>query len=223
MTITYPRPMPEVGSMSISFETQQVDYMSPETGGRIGAVAAGFPLWRMRLSLQNMNVRDADIWRAFIATLRGSRRAFLAHDITRRRPRFPTDGPFSDVAGGWSQAINAEGDAILTLAGLLPGMPLWIGDYVGFRWDAAGADEGSYGRRALVRVVETGVANAFGTAVVTVEPPVPTVVPVDAQAHFGRPSCLMRIVTGSTQLGEQVLGGYTAQGGTIEAVQELLP
>lgn len=209
--------------MAISFEPQQVDYMSPETGGRIGAVAAGFPLWRMRLSLQNMDVGDADIWRAFIATLRGSRRAFLAHDVTRGRPRFPNGGPYSEVAGGWSQTINADGDAILTLTGLGAGMPLWISDYIGFRWDAAGADEGSFGRRALVRVVETGVANASGTAVVTVEPPVPTIVPVDAQAHFREPSCLMRIVTGSTQLGEQVLGGYTAQGGTIEAVQELLP
>jgi len=220
--ISYPRAMPEVGAMAISFEKQEVDYMSPETGGRIGGVGAGFPLWRMRMSLQNMSVRDADEWSAFIATLRGSRRAFIAHDLTRQRPRFPEGGPFSEVAATWSQSINADGDALLTLTGLLAGMPLVLRDYIGFRWDAAGAPAGSHGRLALVRVVERGAANVAGTVTVTVEPPVPNIVPAGAQAYFRKPSCLMKIVTGSTQLGEHVLGGYTAQGGVIEAVQELL-
>ncbi|MES2175112.1 MAG: hypothetical protein V4523_14355 [Pseudomonadota bacterium] len=175
----------------------------------------------MRISLTNMGERDADQWRAFVATLRGSRRAFLAHDLNRPRPRFPEGGAFSPVAASWSQAINADGDAVLSLGGLLPGMPLWFGDYIGFRWDAPGAPGGSMARKALVRVVEGVTASGGGNAVVTVEPPVPNIVPADAQAYFTKPQCLMRVV--SAQLGEQVPGGYTAQGGAIEAVQDLLP
>jgi len=216
----WPRTMPEIGAQSISFECSQVDYMSPETGGRVGAIAAGFPLWRMRLSLANLTEADADIWRAFVATLRGPRRQFIARDITRDKPR--RMGTFSPVATAWTQTITADGDASLALEGLLAGMVLTLGDYIGFRWDSAGADPGTFDRRALVRVVESGSADATGDLTVIVEPPVPTIVPSDAEAYFYQPSCLMRLVPGSAQLGEQVLGGYTAQGGVIEAVQELL-
>lgn len=224
MAFIWPRAMPEVGASAISFEPSQVDYMSPETGGRIGAVAAGFPLWRMRLSLANLAEDDADIWRAFFATLRGPRRQFLARDLQRDRPKLPRGGPYTKVAADWSQSITTEGDAVLSLEGLIANMPLSIGDYIGFRWDAEGSSSGAHDRRALVRVVDRGFANSGGEATVIVEPPVPTlVVPADAEAYFEKPSCLMRLVSGSSQLGEQVLGDYTAQGGVIEAVQELLP
>lgn len=221
MALIYPRTMPEVGTQAISFEPSQVDYMSPETGGRIGAIAAGFPLWRMRLSLANMSEADADIWRAFVSTLRGPRRQFLARDILRDKPK--RMGAFSQTATDWTQSISDDGDALLALEGLMVGMVLGLGDYIGFRWDSADADAGAFDRRALVRVVEAGAADASGDLTVTVEPPVPTIVPADAEAYFHKPNCLMRLVPGSTQLGEQVLGGYTAQGGVIEAVQELLP
>lgn len=224
MTITYPRTMPEVGANSISFEPQQIDYMSPENSGRIGAVAAGFPLWRMKVSLTNMAEADSDEWRAFIASLRGSRRIFYARDLSRPYPRLHSDGrPSGPAPSSWSQAITSDGDALLTLNGMLPNVVLSRGDYVGFRWDAAGAAAGSLGRRALVRAVERGIVGADGSVTLTVEPPVPTIVPPGAAAYIDHASCLMRIVSSSTQLGVQVPGGYTPSGGVIEAVQDLLP
>ena len=219
----YPREMPDHGASSISFEPQRVDYLSPETGGRIGAVAAGWPLWRMRLSLNNMAERDADIWRAWLANQRGGGRPFIAWDLARELPRLHRDGvPIGTAPTGWSQTIDSEGDAQLTLAGFVLPVMLTVGDYVGFKWDSAGAPEGSYGRRALVRVTKGATADAEGNMTVAIDPPVPTIVPPGAQAHLDRPACLMRLVTGSTQFGEQLVGGYTAQGGVIEAAQDLI-
>jgi hypothetical protein len=224
MPIVYPRPMPDVGASSVSFEPAGVDYMSPETGARIGAIAAGWTLWRMKVSLANMRTPDADLWRAWVATLRGSRRLLLGRDLSRPGPRFHAGGiPFGPQPSGWSQTITGEGDGILQLAGLQRGAVISVGDYIGFKWDAAGEAAGSFGRRALVRACEKAKVGADGVAVMTVEPPVHNIVPAGAKAHLDEPACLMRIVTSSTQLGEQVLGDYTSSGGAIEAVQDLLP
>jgi hypothetical protein len=210
--------------MSVTFEPSGVDYMSPETGARIGAVAAGWTLWRLRASLNNMAVADADLWRAWLATMRGSRRLLLGRDLSRPGPLYHAGGiPFGAQPASWSQTITAEGDAILHLTGLQPASVISTGDYIGFKWDAAGAATGSFGRRALVRACERAIVGADGTAAMTVEPPVHNIVPPTAKAHLDAPACLMRLVTGSTQLGEQVVGGYTASGGAIEAVQDLLP
>jgi hypothetical protein len=224
MSITFPREMPAVGQYSHSFEIRQVDYMSPETGGRIGAVAAGFPLWRLRLVMNNMLPRQADIWRSWILAQRGARRLFLGYDPSRIRPRLHQRGAIGGPASSWSQSIDAEGNAVLALEGMLPGLALSLGDYVGFRWDAPDADPGTFGRRALVRVVEAAQAGAGGTISVRVEPAVPNVVPSGAEAHLDRPSCLMRLVPGSTEIADQMLGGaWTLAGTKIEAVQDLLP
>lgn len=224
MAIVYPRPIPDVGASSVSFEPSGVDYLSPETGARIGAMAAGWTIWGLKVSLANMEQRDADIWRAWLATLRGARRLFLGRDLSRPGPRFHASGiPFGPQPSGWSQTITSDGDAILRLTGLQRASVISIGDYIGFKWDAEGAAPGTFGRRALVRACEPAIVGADGTAAMTVEPPVHNIVPAGAMAHLDEPACLMRIVTGSTQLGEQVLGDYTSSGGAIEAIQDLLP
>lgn len=214
--ISFPRPMPIVGSVSGSFEIERVDYLSPEAGGRMGAVAAGSPLWRMSLSLTNMDVARGDIWRAWVAVQRGPGRTFFGYDVVRRVPRLHAGGrPFTKQAASWSQAVNADGLALLTLTGLMPGMTLSLGDYVGFRW---GTD-----RRSIVRVVAGASVGATGSLIVAVEPPVPTITPAAAVAVFDRPDCLMRLVPGEASMGEQGLGGLTSAGGSIVAIQDLLP
>jgi len=224
MGIVYPRPIPLVGAMSVSFEPAGVDYISPEAGARIGAIAAGWTLWRLRVSLNNMAGADSDVWRSWLATMRGARRLLLGRDLSRPGPLFHATGtPFGAQPSGWSQTITSEGDAILHLSGMLPGSVISNADYIGFKWDAPGAVAGTWGRRALVRACERAIVAADGTASMTVEPPVHNIVPPGAKAHLDEPACLMRLVTGSTQLGEQQVGGYTVSGGTIEAVQDLLP
>lgn len=214
MALSYPRDMPDVGARSQSFEQQRVDYLSPETGGRLGAITAGWPLWAMSLTLNNMLFNDSDIWRAWVASQRGAQRLFNARDLDRPMPRAHANGrSFSKVAAGWSQAIDDDGTAIVTFTGLVPGMILSLGDYVDFTW--------STWKRSLVRVVDGGSATAAGALTAAVEPPVPSLTPAGAVAGFYRPACLMRLVTASTQLGEQDLG-YTVSGGKIVGVQDLI-
>lgn len=219
--------MPTTGIVSMSFEPRRVDYLSPETGGRLGAVTAGFPLWRMQLRLGvTFDLADEE-WSAFMLALRGSQRRFKAIDLRRRAPRAT---PQVEATSVWEQTIDADGNALLALGDLIPASVLSTKDYIGFRWDAAGSDPGSKDALALVRVVGSattlggqGIADGTGAATVMVEPPVPTIVPGDAEAYFYDAGCLMKLVPGNSQLGDSVLGDHTEQGGTIEAVQELIP
>ena len=214
MTIVFPRWMPTVGSNGLQFEPEPVDYLSPEAGGRIGAVAAGFPVWTMKIALGNMTFDDADVWRAWLAVQRGGRRRFIAFDIDRQVPRFHRHGrPYNPKPTAWSQAINADDLAIVSLGGLLPGQTVAIGDYVGLVWDGE--------KRALTRAVETARAGAAGTLSVACEPPIPPTVPAGAAVTLRRAGCLMRLISGETKLGEQGLGYFTG-GSTIAAVQEFV-
>jgi hypothetical protein len=218
--------MPAVGVGAISFEPQRVDYLSPETGGRLGAMTAGFPLWRLRVNLGVLFDEHEDIWRSFMTLLRGSQRRFLAYDLNRPQPRL-TRHVLS--TGIWSQEIDEAGFAQLTLGAMRPASILSRNDYIGFRWDAAGDEVGTKRAKALVRVMGTttgsgrhGVAGADGMVTVVVEPPVPTIVPAGAEVYFKKAACIMRQVTGGSQFGDQVPGGYTEQGGVFEAVQDLI-
>ena len=74
-------------------------------------------------------------------------------------------------------------------------------DYVGFKWDADGSAAGTYDRRALVRVLESAIAAADGSATVTIEPALPDWVPGSAVAHLDRPACLMKL-TSETQVAD---------------------
>lgn len=217
--MTFPMELPTVATGGLSFELQRSDFLSPEGSGRVGAVAAGFPLWTMALSLEAMTRRDADQWRAFVALQRGPQRLFLGRDLDRPFPALHRGGrPFAAVATDWTQTIDSEGLAQLELEGLLPGSQLVPVDYIGFRWPSAGL-AGGVGY-ALVRVVVGGVIAGDGTVIVAVEPPVPTIVPADAEAYFHKPSCLMRFVPDQVRLADR-LPGYTPSGGQIVAIQDL--
>lgn len=231
--LTFPRPMPTVGTMGTRFEIERVDFAAPEAGGRLGGVQAGFPLWALAADLTNMSFDEADVWRAFVLGQRGSQRPFFGFDQDRRFPKaYPGGfggmvragvggGAFDGSATGWSEAIDSEDSALLTLSGLPAGLALALGDYVGFKWDQAGLAAGNHRRRALVRVIEAGTADGAGTVTVTSEPPVPLAVPAGAVAHLDNPMCVMKLAP-ETQLGVQGLG-FTAAGGRIVALQDLRP
>jgi hypothetical protein len=98
---------------------------------------------------------------------------------------------------------------------------LSVGDHIGFKWDAEGADEGSFERRTLARAVLPATANGSGVAVVTAEPPLNTaLVPSGAIAHLDNPMCVMQLVPEDSQLGPIGAGGILA-GGAITAIQDL--
>jgi len=212
--LTFPQTLPTLGTVGVSFEPEEVAFLSPEAGGTIGAVTAGFPRWVLRASLGQMTFAQADIWRAWLAVQRGPQRPFFAYDMDRQHPRFHGKSrPYQPAPATWSQAIRPDGLAVLTLGGLLAGQVVSIGDYVGLIW--------SGGKLALTRAVETRGADGSGSVSVAVEPPIPPVVPADAAATLRRAGCLMRLVPGETKLGEAGITHFSA-GTTIVAVQDLI-
>lgn len=215
MAITFPRLMPDFAILDSRFIIEEVDYLSPEAGGRLGAVTAGFPLWHMTLELQAMAVEDGDAWQAWKDSLRGSQRRFHAFDVKRPVPRAHAGGrPFTANPSSWEQSIDAEDNQVLTLHGMLPGMILSRGDYVGFEWDSF--------KRSLVRVAEGGVADAGHNLPVTVEMGIPALTPSDATVNLYKPTCLMRLITAESDLMQAALDGNVPAGGRIGGLQDLV-
>lgn len=221
------------GVARVKFEPERVDYAAPEASGRQGGVQAGWPLWMATYELERVDRDSADIWRAFIDRLRGRLRLFLAHDTSRPFPRATPNGfagmtragggAFNGSATGWAQNIDADGNAAIALTGLPANLPLSAGDYIGWKWDAAGAAASSYGRRALSRVVVGATASGAGAITVTAEPPIDTlVVPVGAVAHLDKPSCLMRQIPDRSSQGT-IGTGSALSPSTLVAAQELRP
>jgi len=215
MTLITPLSMPS-GAKDQVFEIQRVDYLAPEARGRIGGVTAGFPLWKMTCTLGTLTVAQSDQWRAFVSAQRGAQRLFMAFDIGRKMPRnyqagFPSG--FSGQASGWSQSIDGNNFAILTLTGLPAGLSLVTGDYVQFSW-------GTF-QRALVRLVESATVDGTGKLSATIEPAVPALVPPSALASLAQPCCLMKL-TSDTKLGPVGRRG-AIESGTIDAIQDLRP
>lgn len=227
-------PETRVGIPSVTFEPERVDYGAPEASGRQGGVQAGWPLWSARFELDRNDPEGAVLWRAFFARLRGRIRRFYCWDPSRKMPlayqngfaglvRAGTATPFTGSATSWSQAINSDGDALITLNGLPAGFTISTGDYIGWKWDAAGAPANSFERRTLARAVLPATATGAGQALVNVEPPLNTaLVPAGAVAHLDDPRCVMQLVPDDSAIG--VIGtGAWMSGGNILAIQDLRP
>lgn len=222
------------GIARVRFDIERVDYGAPEASGRQGGVQAGWPLWAARYEIDRSDPDSADLWQAFFDRLRGRIRRFYAIDPKRRMPklyrfgfaglvRAGTSTPFTGAATSWSQAIDANGNALMTLNGLPAGFQISIGDMVGLRWDAAGLGAGNMMRRTIARAVLPVTATGAGQAQVTIEPPINTaVVPAGAVAHFDNPAAVMQLVPEDSQLGPIGSGGILA-GATITAIQDLRP
>lgn len=200
--ISFPRVLPENFAAQQSFDLMRVDYESPEAGGRTGAVQAGFPRWVAAWTMARTTREKSDEVEAFVTSMRGRQRLFMAGDVRRPFPLAHMSGfrrmmvgntPFTGACGGWSQAIDAQGSAIVTLTGVPAGLRLSLIDYIGFRWSSAGSPASTNDRRALVQVVEGGEASPGGVLAVRVEPALPGWIPAGAVAHLDSPMCLMRL------------------------------
>lgn len=230
MAATFPIAMPRFGATGQEFEIQRVDYSSPDAGGRLGGVQAGFPRWMATWTLGTMSADASDALRAFWAMMRGAQRRFYGFDLARPFPRLYPDGfagldragggAFDGAAASWSETIDGADNSLVTLTNLPAGLGLSLGDYIGFKWDAAGDAAGSYRRRALVRVVEAGIAGLSGSVTVTAEPPIPLVVPVGAVAHLDQPCCVMGFPDSQSKLGPIGRLGKIGSG-TLVALQDI--
>lgn len=227
-----PLEMPTMGASVQQYELQRVDYQSPEANGRVSGVQAGIPLWMGVWNFGRMTRDKSDELRAFWLRIRGQQRRFLGRDLARPYPkahitgftgmvRAGTSDPFDGSATDWSENAALDGDRSIVLDGLPAGLTLSIGDYIGFRWTSS-AETGGLEWTTVVRCVETVTANGVGHLVVTTEPPLPTVVPVDAVAYLDRPACVMAMIGDKSSL-EGVDRLLVVRGGTLTAIQDLRP
>jgi len=216
-SIIFPRPIIAGGVLSQGFDPARVDYLSPETGGRIYSVAAGSPLWSMTLGYNNLLIPDAYALKAWVDSLDGAKQLIFAFDIDRQIPLYHQSGrPFAASPATWSQTINDDDVPLLELTGLLRGQVVSVGDYVSFVW-------GGGKKFALVRALEAARADASGTAEFAVTPAVPTlIVPPEATTTLRRAGCLMRQVTAETKLMEIGTDCMPA-GSKVVALQDLIP
>lgn len=217
MAISFPATMPAAGAKQQIFELDRVDYVAPEARGRIGGISAGWPLWKSTVSFGTLTRTQSDQWRAFFLGQRGQQRIWNGFEIARRLPAAYLNGlpaGFSGACSSWSQALDANGYAVLTLSGLPVGFVLSATDYVDFRW-------GTY-QRVMVRLLEGGVADASGKVSVSIEPPVHSVAPSNAVAHVDNPSCLMKFIMSESSLGAVGRRG-AIESGTLVSVQDIIP
>ncbi len=185
--------MPAIGVAQQHFEIDRVDFDSPETGGRTGAVQAGFPRWGAEYSLGRAGELVSDSWRAFLDRLYGGKTLFYGRDVNRPYPRAHPNGfagmtragggSFDGTTTSWS--LNSDRN-LLTLNTLPVGLMLNLVDYGDFRWDT-----GDW-KRSLHRIVTAGVANGSGVMTVEVYPPVPTLVAGGTKFNLANPACLMK-------------------------------
>lgn len=222
MALTFPRPFPG-GVAREAFELDRADFSSRTTGGRTGGVTAGWPLWKGRWTLSASTAFEvSEAWRATLRALRGQQRTLFAGDAARPWPLLAPEGfagmtrpggaAFDGSALGWS--VNGTRD-VVTLTGLPVGLILSANDYVMWRWTTEGA-----ARRALCSFIEGGVVNGAGSVALTVEPPLPTLVPGAAVADLARPQCVMRL-DGDDQPRER--GRMGKLEGVVTAIQVLEP
>src|SRR5947209_7554659 len=132
--------MPVSGLSLQDFEPQRVDYLSPEAGGQLGGVQAGFPLWAATWTVGKIGECKSDEFRSFVAELRGQIRTFYGYDLRRVFPKAYCSGfsgmlttggaAFTGAASSWSASIAANDDCLVTLHGLPSGLILGTGDYL---------------------------------------------------------------------------------------------
>jgi hypothetical protein len=222
---------PTSGAAQQQFELQRNDYGAPEAGGRIGGVQAGFPLWGLSWTLGNVGVDRSDLWRAFMASIRGASRRFLGWDLGRPYPKAHASGfagltrpdgvtAFDGTATSWSETITADGDSQVTLNGFPIGFVFSIGDYIGFEYNATESAVAGLPWSVIIRVVEGATADGSGVVTPTCEPPIPAAVPAGATATVANPKCVMVLVSDQSKLNgiDRSLG---IRGGQIVGVQDI--
>lgn len=222
-----PVEMPTMYVAQQSFEPQRVNYTAATSDGRAGGVQAGFPLWSGVWTLGRMPEENSDEWRAFISDQRGGIRRFIGRPLDRQYPKLYPDGfgdfgAFTGAASDWSQTINADDDAELTLnlGAAAAGLVLSKGDYIDFRYSATETAISGLAWRALTRVTTGGTADGSGDVMAIVDPPVPDAVAASAVAHLDQPGCTMTIIADQTSF-EPIDRLYSVRGGQIVGVQDI--
>ncbi|WP_375458890.1 hypothetical protein [uncultured Enterovirga sp.] len=188
MALAFPRAM-LCGVLSSQFEIRRFMSTNQLAGGTTQVREAAEPRWMAEFTYAPMGRAAFQQLQAWLDTLRGGLRFFLAHDALKPYPVGYGKAALLALtrAGGGAfdgtatlSSISATGFTLTSLPG---GFALKAGDHIGLVQS---------GRFGLFRIVEDATASGGGAVTLTVEPRVPTnLFTTGALAHLVRPSCTM--------------------------------
>jgi len=218
MSIIYPREFPdaEVKATRFRFDYTTLGEMSRTAAGAITfQERIGGSLWELALTTKPLNETEYSKWHAWFLSLRGGAQSFYGRDLRRCWPLAYGPGVLSLIRAGGGAFdgtcnVTEVGGNYVVLGNLPAGYQVSVGDYVSFPW---------LGGRALVKALESAVANGGGLSAFTIAPwlRTPGTLPPAGSATVVKAWCLMRPKPGSWQ-GER----GTVEPITFEAIQTLV-
>lgn len=194
MAISYPRSLPSCGLRSALLDLEENVAVSPSGRGLVlNRTQVADPVWIGTFETEVLRQAPRADWGAWLVSLRGGLRTFLAFDSRRRAPlAYARARAPDDIAGGWdgTGAVADLGSAgVLTLSDLPAQYQVTVGDRIGI-------EQG--GRFGYYEAIEDAGADAGGNVVVTVAPFLHTAIfSPGAVARLWRPVCEMVIDTQS--------------------------
>lgn len=166
MAILFPRELPDYRLERGSFRlVDAVTSTASHAGAKINLSRISDPTWILEVQTRPMWDDDRRAWTAWMSSLRGGLREFVAYDKTRNPPlAYPGAKASTDIAGGWNgtasvSSLGASG--ALGLSGLPAGYQSSEGDRIGLEQD------GHYG---YYEVLEDAAADGSGAVTLTVAP-----------------------------------------------------
>lgn len=187
MTITFPRPIPDVDYAVCDVVLRDAVAASPSGNGLINYTQIAAPAWQASLETWPLDYDQYSAVEAWWLSLRGGLRSVLfrqphkGYPQAHREDHAPADDPGS--------LVSVAGGNILSVASVDAGLVLAPGDRIGLE---------RAGRYFVGRVTEASGAGT--TRTITVEPPpFATVAQAGAVVRFAKPAILMRPVPDSFQ------------------------
>lgn len=187
MPLTFPRAMP-CGVQTSEFEPQRYMATNQLYGGTTQVREVAETRWRGSFTYAPRRRPEHQALQAWLDSLRGGLRAFLAHDHMKPFPvRYPGGVTGLARAGGGAfdgtGGVSGRSAAGFSMTTLPAGFDLKAGDMVGL------VEAGRYG---LFRLAEDALASASGIAALVVEPRFNTSLFTGAaRANLVRPPCTM--------------------------------
>lgn len=196
MALVFPRPLPAGEWFAqADFRLSEPYAVNELAGGGYQVMELATRRWLADFTTVEVDAADRQMWQAFLNTLRGGQRAFLAFDPEKTYPRAYGPGVLnlSRAVGGafdGTGVLNSWTSSSLQILGLPANYRATTGDMISFDWN---------GTKALHQIAEDAVAQASGVLNVSVEPAVLALPPptFGASVAFVRPACVMRVIPGT--------------------------
>lgn len=190
MSITFPRPLPSYRLSRATFNlVAQVASAASHHGAKLNMTMIGSPVWHIDVETVPLWDDERREWTAWVNSLRGGLKSFLAHDVTRKPRAYPGAKKPADIASGWdgTAVVTSLGAAgALGLSSLPANYKIRVGDRIGIL--------SSSGHRGYYEALEDVTANSSGAATVTVSPFLHTsIFAADDVATLWLPNCQFSI------------------------------